>query len=146
MDANDRRAISREYFSRERLAEHHFRSFNSFLDRGMQQVVDEKETIETDIGDKEGQEPVFVELGDVRVVTPRVREADGSEELLYPQEARLRNITYSAPVFMEMAIVRGGDEERKRKSSSTRPRPRSVGCRSWSARTSATSTDSHARN
>ncbi|NHX35335.1 MULTISPECIES: DNA-directed RNA polymerase subunit B'' [Halolamina] len=111
MDRESRRAVSREYFSQERLAEHHFRSFNNFLDRGMQDVVDEKETIGTDIGDKEGQEPVWVELGDVRILTPRVREADGSEELLYPQEARLRNITYAAPVFMEMSIVRGGEDE-----------------------------------
>ncbi|PSP75753.1 DNA-directed RNA polymerase subunit B'' [Halobacteriales archaeon QS_1_68_20] len=114
MNTDDRRAISREYFSKERLAEHHYRSFNAFLERGMQDVVDEKETIDTDIGDKEGQEPVFVELGDVRVATPRVREADGSEELLFPQEARLRNLTYAAPVFMEMAIVRGGEEEEER--------------------------------
>ncbi|WP_227133335.1 DNA-directed RNA polymerase subunit B'' [Halorubellus salinus] len=113
MDRENRRVISKEYFGKDRLAEHHFRSFNSFLNRGMQQVVDEKETIETDIGDKEGEEPVFVELSDVRVVTPRVREADGSEELLYPQEARLRNITYSAPVFMEMSIVKGEEGEER---------------------------------
>ncbi|WP_115865337.1 DNA-directed RNA polymerase subunit B'' [Halorussus litoreus] len=113
MNRQDRRSISREYFSKERLAEHHYRSFNAFLTRGMQEVVDEKGTIDTDIGDKEDEEPVHVELGDVRIVTPRVREADGSEELLYPQEARLRNITYSAPVFMEMSIVKGeGDDER----------------------------------
>ncbi len=111
MQTESRRTLSREYFSKDRLAEHHFRSFNAFLAQGMQNVVDEKATIDTDIGDKEGQEPVWVELGDVRVVTPRVREADGSEELLYPQEARLRNITYSAPVFMEMTIMRGGEEE-----------------------------------
>jgi DNA-directed RNA polymerase subunit B" len=111
MNTQDRRTISREYFGKERLAEHHYRSFNAFLNRGMQEVVDEKETIDTDIGDKEGEEPVHVELGDVRVVTPRVREADGSEELLYPQEARLRNITYSAPVFMEMDIVKGDPDE-----------------------------------
>jgi DNA-directed RNA polymerase subunit B" len=111
MNRQDRRTVSREYFSDERLAEHHFRSFNAFLDKGMQQVVDEKETIDTDIGDKEGQEPVYVELGDIRILTPRVREADGSEELLYPQEARLRNITYAAPVFMEMSIIRGGEDE-----------------------------------
>ncbi|RRJ32687.1 DNA-directed RNA polymerase subunit B'' [Halocatena pleomorpha] len=111
MNRESRRAISREYFSRDRLAAHHFRSFNAFLNRGMQEVVDEKETIDTDIGDKEGQEPVWVELGNVRVTTPRVREADGSEELQYPQEARLRNITYAAPVFMEMTIVRGGEDE-----------------------------------
>ena len=111
MNRQDRRDVSREYFSEDRLAEHHFRSFNAFLERGMQQVAVEKETIETDIGDKEGQEPVYVELGDIRILTPRVREADGSEELLFPQEARLRNITYAAPVFMEMSIVRGGEEE-----------------------------------
>ena len=113
MQQQDRRQLSRAYFSKERLAEHHYRSFNAFLERGMQEVVTEKGRIETDIGDKEEEEPVFVELGDVRVTTPRVREADGSEELLYPQEARLRNITYSAPVFMEMSIVRGGEEEEK---------------------------------
>jgi len=111
MNRQSRRVVSKEYFSDARLAEHHFRSFNAFLGRGMQQVVDEKETIDTDIGDKEGQEPVYVELGDIRILTPRVREADGSEELLFPQEARLRNITYAAPVFMEMSIIRGGDEE-----------------------------------
>ena len=114
MQQEDRRELSRSYFSKERLAEHHYRSFNSFLERGMQDVVTEKEKIETDIGDKEEEEPVWVELGDVRIVTPRVREADGSEELLYPQEARLRNITYSAPVFMKMSIVRGGEEEEER--------------------------------
>ncbi|WP_135533896.1 MULTISPECIES: DNA-directed RNA polymerase subunit B'' [Halostella] len=111
MEQEDRRSISKEYFGKERLAEHHYRSFNAFLNRGMQEVVNEKETIDTDIGDKEGEEPVHVELGDVRIVTPRVREADGSEELLYPQEARLRNITYAAPVFMEMEIVKGDPEE-----------------------------------
>src|SRR6056297_2331659 len=111
MQTEDRRALSKAYFSKERLAEHHYRSFNAFLERGMQEVVTEKGRIETEIGDKEDEEPVWVELGDVRVVTPRVREADGSEELLYPQEARLRNITYSAPVFMEMTIKRGGEEE-----------------------------------
>jgi DNA-directed RNA polymerase subunit B" len=119
MNTADRREISRDYFTKERLAEHHYRSFNDFLERGMQRITDEKETIETDIGDKEGEEPVYVELGDVRVTTPRVREADGSEELLYPQEARLRNLSYSAPVFMEMAIVKGGEEEQERVVDST---------------------------
>ncbi|SEW23905.1 DNA-directed RNA polymerase subunit B'' [Natrinema salifodinae] len=113
LNRDERREISREYFSKGRIAEHHYRSFNAFLNRGMQEVVDEKETIDTDIGDKEGEEPVHVELGDVRVVTPRVREADGSEELLYPQEARLRNITYSAPVFMEMSIVKGEEGDQR---------------------------------
>ena len=66
MEQQDRRVLSREYFSKERLAEHHYRSFNAFLTRGMQEVVTEKGIIDTDIGDKEGEEPVFVELGDIQ--------------------------------------------------------------------------------
>ena len=103
----DRRTIADAYFDVERLSEHHIESFNNFLEHGMQRVVDEQETIETDIGEKEEEEEVYVRLGEISIETPRVREADGSEELLYPQEARLRNITYSAPMHMEMQIVEG---------------------------------------
>ena len=90
LTTDDRRSLSKSYFSKSRLAEHHFRSFNAFLEQGMQDVVSEKKVIETDIGDKGDVPPIYVELGNIRVTTPRVREADGSEELLYPQEARLR--------------------------------------------------------
>jgi len=110
MNRQDRRVVSREYFSDERLAEHHFRSFNNFLDRGMQEVVDEKETIETDIGDKEGQEPVYVELGDVRMVTRASARPTAPKSCCTPR-GPASNITYSAPVFMEMSIVRGGEDE-----------------------------------
>ncbi|MFB6283215.1 MAG: DNA-directed RNA polymerase subunit B'', partial [Halobacteria archaeon] len=106
----DRRKLADAYFDAERVPEHHIESFNNFLDHGMQQVIDEQETIDTDIGEKEEEEEVFVKLGNIRTETPRVREADGSEEPLYPQEARLRNITYSAPMFMEMKIVEGEKE------------------------------------
>ncbi len=106
----DTRKLADAYFSADRIAEHHIESFNNFLEHGMQRVIDEQETIDTDIGEKEGEEEVFVALGNIRVGTPKVQEADGSEEPLYPQEARLRNITYSAPMYMEMQIVEGDKE------------------------------------
>ncbi len=106
----DRRTLADEYFDVDRLAEHHIESFNNFLERGMQRVVDEQETIETDIGEKEEEVEVYVRLGNISIEKPRVREADGSEEPLYPQEARLRNITYSAPMTMDMQIVEGENE------------------------------------
>lgn len=37
---------------------------------------------------------------------PIVREADGSQSFLYPSEARLRNLTYSAPIQLEMTLVK----------------------------------------
>ncbi|MFP4175520.1 MAG: DNA-directed RNA polymerase subunit B'', partial [Halobacteriales archaeon] len=106
----ERSKLADAYFDADRVAEHHIESYNNFLDHGMQRVVDEQETIDTDIGEKEGEEEVYVRLGEVSVGKPVVQEADGSEELLYPQEARLRNITYSAPMQMEMQIVEGERE------------------------------------
>ncbi len=83
-----------------------------FLDQGLQKVIDEQGFIETDIEDVERNiEPVKVKLGKIRVGNPVVREADGSVEPLFPTEARLRNITYAAEIFLEMSIVRGEVEE-----------------------------------
>ena len=106
----ERKKLAESYFDADRIAEHHIESFNNFLNHGMQRVVDEQETIDTDIGEKEGEEEVYVRLGRVEIGKPVVQEADGSEEPLYPQEARLRNITYSAPMHMEMQIVEGERE------------------------------------
>jgi len=103
----ERTKLADAYFDADRIAEHHIESFNNFLEHGMQRVVDEQETIDTDIGEKEDEEEVYVRLGRVSVGKPVVQEADGSEEPLYPQEARLRNITYSAPMEMQMQIVEG---------------------------------------
>ncbi|MCD1294003.1 DNA-directed RNA polymerase subunit B'' [Methanocella sp. CWC-04] len=108
----DRRELSKAYFTRKKIAQHHIDSFNVFLDQGLQKVIGEQAYIETDIEDVERNiEPVKVKLGKIRVGNPVVREADGSVEPLYPTEARLRNITYAAEIFLEMSIVRGEVEE-----------------------------------
>jgi DNA-directed RNA polymerase subunit B" len=108
----DRRELSKAYFTRRKIAQHHIDSFNVFLDQGLQKVIDEQGFIETDIEDVERNiEPVKVKLGKIRVGNPVVREADGSVEPLFPTEARLRNITYAAEIFLEMSIVRGEVEE-----------------------------------
>jgi DNA-directed RNA polymerase subunit B" len=108
----DRRELSKAYFTRRKIAQHHIDSFNVFLDQGLQKVIDEQGFIATDIEDVERNiEPVKVKLGKIRVGNPVVREADGSVEPLFPTEARLRNITYAAEIFLEMSIVRGEVEE-----------------------------------
>lgn len=153
----DRTVLSSAYFTREKIAQHHISSFNEFLERGMQKVIDEMEIIATDIEspeeaaareaaeeavekiereaeeleeglekeakkeearekkakieEDEDEEPsTYVKLGKIRVGTPVVREADGSIEKLYPTVARLRNITYAAPLFLEMTIVQDETE------------------------------------
>lgn len=70
-------------------------SFNWLLDRGLQEVIDERKNIEVDI------EGYTLELGKIRAGTPVVNESGQSPESRYPFECALRNLTYSAPIILE---------------------------------------------
>ena len=74
------------------------------MDTGLQKIIDEQKIIETDI------EGTYLKLGRIRVEYPVVKEADGAIEKLYPNEARLRNLSYSAPLYLEMSVVKEGVE------------------------------------
>ena len=101
----NRNVLFNSYFTRDKLVHHHINSFNEFIDRGLQKVIDEVARIETNI------ENTYVKLGKIRVERPMVREADGSVERLYPNDARLRNLTYASPIKLEMIIVEGETEK-----------------------------------
>ncbi|KUG20208.1 dna-directed rna polymerase subunit b'' [hydrocarbon metagenome] len=104
--------MSRSYFSREHVARHQLDSFNNFLLYNLQKVVNEQKVIETDIESRgKSKEPVWVELGTVEVKKPLVREADGSQSELFPSEARIRNLTYAAPIQLDMTLVQGEDRQ-----------------------------------
>jgi DNA-directed RNA polymerase subunit B" len=104
----DRKTLSKSYFSREHVARHQLDSYNHFLELNLQKVVDEQRVIETDIAQRgKDNDPVWVELGNIRVEKPVVREADGSQSSLFPSEARLRNLTYAAPIMLDMVLVQG---------------------------------------
>lgn len=93
---------------REKVARHHINSFNNFMDVGIQKIVDEQGKIETDIDDEDamGKYRVYVKLEKTRIGKPKIKEADGSHGVLFPSEARLRNITYTAPIFLSMTIIK----------------------------------------
>ncbi|MBW3581496.1 MAG: DNA-directed RNA polymerase subunit B [Euryarchaeota archaeon] len=101
-------------FYRERtVVNHHIASYDDFLHRRLQTIIDnirigdetaEKGTIQTDI------EGYLIKLGKISVKRPIVKEADGSLRPLTPMEARLRNLTYQAPVYLEFIPVIDGVE------------------------------------
>jgi DNA-directed RNA polymerase II subunit RPB2 len=43
-----------------------------------------------------------IKIGQIYLSRPTVTEADGTVVPVFPQEARLRNLTYSAPLYIEM--------------------------------------------
>ncbi len=100
----DTRVLTKYYFTQDKIVQHHIDSFNKFLDTGLQKIIDEQQIIETDI------EGTYLKLGRIRVENPVVSEADGATNRLFPNEARLRNLSYSAPLYLEMSVVKEGQE------------------------------------
>jgi len=92
------------YFRSNSLVNQQLSSYNRFLDKGIQGVIDRMGTIQTNV---EGFE---LKLGKARIEQPRYYEVRGGYRHVHPQEARLRNITYSAPVFLEIVPVFNGIE------------------------------------
>ncbi|OYT61525.1 MAG: DNA-directed RNA polymerase subunit B [Thermofilum sp. ex4484_15] len=98
--SNEDRWVLVEAFIKEKgLVRQHLDSYNDFIERRLQEIVNEQGIIETSIPG------FYVRLGKIEVGEPKVREADGSETEIYPQEARLRNLTYAAPIYLTMSLV-----------------------------------------
>ena len=81
----------------------------------MQRVVDNisvgadearRGVVRLELGDLD----VIIELGKIRIGRPIVYEANGSQTESIPMMARLRNMTYSAPIYLEFTIVEEGME------------------------------------
>ena len=88
---------------KEGVAKQHLNSYNQFIEEGLQKIINETHTI-----DVETLNPYKVRLGKIKLGTPRVVEIDGSVNTLMPLEARLRNLTYSAPITLEMSVEENG--------------------------------------
>src|SRR3989338_7750685 len=88
--------------------DHQVKSFNEFVDLHVQKIIDE-------IGEIQLETPELAEfkikLGKVRIPKPNVKEADGAVRKITPMEARIRDLTYAAPIFVEMIPIINGVEQ-----------------------------------
>lgn len=94
------------YFTENSLVKQHLESYNKFVDEGIQTTIDKVGGVQPNI---EGFELRF---GEARMEKPMIVEADGSRRDIFPSEARLRNLTYAAPVFLEITPIFNGIEKR----------------------------------
>jgi len=99
------REVLDAFYKERTIANHHIASYNDFLDRRLQEIMNS-----TRIGEGENLERGYIhteiegfkiKVGNIRVGRPVVREATGDEHFLTPMEARLRDLTYEAPVYVE---------------------------------------------
>ena len=110
----DTHLLLNAFFKDKGLVRQHLDSYNEFIDRGLQEVVDEVGEIPIEVPES----PYKVKLGQVWIIDPQTRitgpyatEVDGTKHEIYPLEARLRNLTYAAPVALEMTPVVDGREQ-----------------------------------
>ncbi|MCL6500627.1 MAG: DNA-directed RNA polymerase subunit B'' [Candidatus Pacearchaeota archaeon] len=95
--AQNRHLLIRKYLQQHSLVESNILSFNNFVEQRLQEIVD---GINEDIS----REEVELWLGKISVGKPQIIEADGSIRNILPIEARLRKITYSAPIYLEIGV------------------------------------------
>jgi len=103
-------------FTKERgLVRFQIDSYNDFITRRIPKIIKSIKEIKPDIPEL-GE--FKIKLGDFTIGKenwgPWVKEADGSERPVLPLEARIRSLTYSAPMFIEMSTVMNGIESEGR--------------------------------
>lgn len=118
------REILDSFFKFKTAVNHHIASFDDLIPHAgnprsrMQRIVSNMK-----IGDEDtprghirldidrGEKGMFVKLGRIEVGNPIVKEANGSTHKITPMEARIRNLSYVAPVHQEFTLVEDGIED-----------------------------------
>lgn len=98
------------YFEQRELTNHNLESFNVFVEKSLQKIIDENKFIIPDILPNDVTE-LKIRMGKVTIEQPSIKEADGTKRIITPTEARLRNITYEAPLILELTVVKDDIEE-----------------------------------
>jgi len=96
----NRNIVIKKYFEQNSLVNSDIESFNVFIESELQKIVDENGTILPTIIPHTIDEFKIV-FEKVTIGKPEITEADGSKRPIYPVEARLRKISYSAPIWIE---------------------------------------------
>ena len=95
------------YFDKHSFVESNIKSFDYFLDKRLQALVDDVGEIVPTIIPQE-VENFMIKLGKISIGKPEITEADGSKRDIYPTETRLRKLTYAAPITLKVSSVING--------------------------------------
>ncbi|KAG6404880.1 hypothetical protein SASPL_132457 [Salvia splendens] len=106
------------YFEEKGLVRQQLDSFDEFIQNTMQEIVDESAHIEirpesqhNPARSSEFAEIIYrISFGQIYLSKPMMTESDGETNTLYPKAARLRNLTYSSPLYVDVTkrVIRKG--------------------------------------
>jgi len=98
----DSELLLKKFFEENSLIQADLRSFNNFIEEELNNILEENRIIEPTIIPP-NVEDFKIRLDNIWVTKPEVTEADGSKRNILPSEARLRKLSYSAPIYMEVS-------------------------------------------
>lgn len=98
------------YFNTKGLVAQQIDSYNDFVEKTMEQIVTESGKIifdqanppQDDYDEVVVKKRTEITLSRLSVSTPNIQEEDGSFRDIWPHEARLRNLTYAVPMFVDV--------------------------------------------
>ncbi|RLG77934.1 MAG: DNA-directed RNA polymerase subunit B, partial [Thermoprotei archaeon] len=99
--------IMKAFLHEKGLVRQHLDSFNKFVTLWIKEIVRELGHVETN------QPGVYVEFLDIKVGEPEFKEIEGNRIALTPMVARIRNLTYAAPMTLTVALYENGIEVTK---------------------------------
>jgi DNA-directed RNA polymerase II subunit RPB2 len=107
--AEDCWTVISSFFESKGLVSQQLDSFDEFVSTTMQELVEENSQLTLDQNNPPHSDdnPITlrryeIKFGTVLLSRPAMTEGDGSTQVMLPQEARLRNLTYSSPLYLEM--------------------------------------------
>jgi DNA-directed RNA polymerase subunit B len=96
------KTLIQKYFEEQSFVNSNIASYNNFIEKELNKIIGEnKEVVPTII--PHNIDSFKIKFDRIWVTKPEITEADGSKRDIYPVEARLRKLTYSAPMFIEVS-------------------------------------------
>lgn len=99
---SDPNLLLKKFFEENSLIQADLNSFNNFIEKELNRILEENRIIEPTIIPPNVEE-FKIRLDNIWVTKPEITEADGSKRNIMPNEARLRKISYAAPIYMEVS-------------------------------------------
>ncbi len=104
---NNRNIVIEKYFEDHSFIEANLASFNKFVEFELQKIVDELGDIIPTIIPPDVQD-FKIRFDKIWIEKPQIIEADGSKRDVFPIEARLRKLTYAAPIYLQVSVLIDG--------------------------------------
>lgn len=91
--------IIEDYSKKVGFLTHQIQSFNDFILYGIQRILEEEPNVV--VSQKENHE-YRIKFGNCYIPNPTITEDDRTIKIIYPSEARSRDLTYESPVYVDI--------------------------------------------